>query len=204
METFLVSSFVILNLFIRVPIRIAMLIKKNSEKLETADFWSTIITSFLMETMFLYACFTNQIGIGTLIFGSLLFGAFPIFLVILSAKKAQEEKIYWQNIYTQTKQVPDRSDYGLCVENPIWTGTAQFYLNHIRTIDGYSVTWKRTEIIELEKQNGFSVLNGFYACELAKYDIFCHGKHIDTFFICTKSGLDKMKVFHAPKGYKYE
>ena len=204
MGEFLAKLFIALNLFIRVPIRIAMHFKKNDEKLAKIDLWASIITGLFIEGVVLYAYIIGEIELIALIILSLLFGVFPIWLGWLAVKQSREEKARWHNMYLQTKQRPEQDDYGFCRENPIWAGTAQFYFDHIRTGDGYSVSWKKRKVLKLEQKSGFSVLNGFYACELAKYDVFLHENHIDTFYICTKAGLDNLKIWHAPKGYKFE
>ena len=204
MEGFLAQLFIVLNLFIRVPIRIAMHFKKKDQKLAKIDLWASIITGLFVEAVVLYGYIIGEIELITLVIMSLLFGVFPIWLGWLAVKQSREEKDRWHNLYLQTKQRPEQDDYGFCVENPIWTGTAQFYFDHICTEDGRSVSWKKRKVLKLEQKNGVSVLNGFYACELAKYDVFLHENHIDTFYICTKAGLDNLKIWHAPKGYKFE
>ena len=203
MGNILGGLFVFLNLFIRVPVRIALHFKPNNARLMHVDLIAFIATGINAGAICIYAYVTKAISLGLCLTLSILFLGFSFWLIYLAEKKKKDEKLYWENIYKQTMQKPDRDDYGRCKENPIWAGTPLFYFNHIYTLDGNFVSWKLRQRVELEKKNGCSHMNGFLACEMAEYDIFVKGKHVDTFFVCTKGGLDKMKIWHAPKGYKF-
>lgn len=203
MEGILVGLFIFINICIRVPIRIAMHFKQDSDRLGKIDLWLTIITALIFEIMMIYAYSIGEITTGSLIVISIIFFV-PAFLFFLVLVKPGNDNEYWNELYLRTQQKPERDDYGFCKENPIWTGTIPFYFSHIYTKDGNPVSWKQGEKIKLEENGGFSSLNGFNGCELHKYYVLSRGDIIDEFYICTKSGLDNMKIWHAPKGYKFE
>ena len=199
---FLVGVFLVTCLS-RFPIRFAIKSRKRDKKLESIDACLLAACGFSFEAMMIYAYCTGEISFGSLLFISLIILPFPILISIFSFKSKRDENEYWEQLYLQTNQHPERADYGLCRENPIWAGTADFYFSHLQTLDGHAITYKRIEIIEIEKKNGFYVLNDFYACELAKYEVYQKSKCVDIFYICTKGGLDKLDTWHAPRGYRF-
>ena len=127
-----------------------------------------------------------------------------VFSYILIPKKIEKTNLerwkqkedFWKKIYEQTQQQPELANYGRSIDNPIWAGTPNFYFYHLCTDDEICVTWKFSKTIKREKKNDFY-------CHLAKYDVYANSKYIDSFYLCTASGLDEMRIWHAPKGYKF-
>lgn len=127
---------------------------------------------------------------------------FPQKIEKANEKDWKQKEEFWKKEYEKTNQQPELANYGRSADNPIWAGTAKFYFNHLCTEDEMCVTWKFSEEIELEKRDGLTYYKGFY-CKLAKYDIFVDCKYVESLYVCTSSGLDGMRIWHAPKGYKF-
>ena len=207
MGDFLLWFFFILIFALWVPIKIAVRFNKENEKLEKLNFWSTNVVLFLFEIIIIYAYYIDKIdGVGLFFFSVFLVGLPSCWiLLVLWAKKKEEKSL--KKDYLQTQQRPEQEDYGLSESNPIWTNTVSFYFDHLYTQEGQGVRFEKVETIELEKDKVFShlyIFNGFLGCELAKYDVYVKDEYRDTFYICTHPILDKIKIWHAPKGYVFK
>ena len=202
MYNFLIALFVAINLLIRVPVRIALKFNSKNEKLVKVDLWAFIAACFNMVAFAIYGMCTGE-NITLAIIVAVLFGGFSLFMVLILNKSQKDDTKYWDDLYHQTNQRPNEDNYGYSPENPIWSGTCKYYCERLKTDTGCSVTWEYSKKLDLPKENGFSVLNGFYACELHEIKV-SSVKGIDLLYIATKSGLDKMQTWHAPKGYSLE
>ena len=76
-------------------------------------------------------------------------------------------------------------------------------MEHLIANSGENFKWKYSKKIDLPKDNGIVKVNGIYGCEMHKIKIIFNEDKIDTIYIITKAGLNKMKTWHAPKGYKF-
>jgi hypothetical protein len=134
----------------------------------------------------------------------LIFFAVCLLLIIvpISLTLIQERK-YWTQMYNQTNQRYYDEDYGFSRENPIWAGTCEYYLSHLMASSSEAFKWKYSKKIELPKENGVVKVNGIFGCEMHEIKIIFNEGKTDTIYIITKAGLDKMKTWHAPKGYTF-
>lgn len=202
MLAFLAGMFVVINLLIRVPIRIALMANPNNEKLAKVDLVALVVTGFNFIGIIICALTSGEIDSASATACIVVFGGAMLLIIVPLSLSAISNRRYWIKLYNQTNQRPNEEDYGFSKDNPIWAGTYENYMKHLVAENGKIFKWKLSKKIDLPVDGGIPKLNGVWYCEMYKIKIIFNEEKIDAIYIVTKSGLDKMKPWHAPKGYK--
>jgi hypothetical protein len=200
---FLGGLFLAVNLLIRVPVRIGLKINPNNEKLGKIDLIALIATGIIFIALIACALIEGEVESGLATACIIVFGGAMMMIIVPLSLASIKERRYWVQLYNQTNQRPYNEDYGFSRENPIWSGTCEYYMEHLIANSGENFKWKYSKKIDLPKDNGIVKVNGIYGCEMHKIKIIFNEDKIDTIYIITKAGLNKMKTWHAPKGYKF-
>ena len=193
-----------LNLLVRVPIRIGLKINPRNEKLAKLDAIAFIATGVVLIAMIICGLLEGEIESGLATAALIVFGGAFLMIIVPLSLAAIKDRRYWIDIYNKTNQRYNNDDYGFSKENPIWAGSYDDYMKHISAENGEHFKWKYSKEIELPKDNGIVKINGIWGCKLHKIKVIYEDERIDTIYIMTKAGLEKMKTWHAPKGYVYK
>lgn len=199
----LAGIFALIMMCVAMPTTILVHTRPHVRLFQVVNVISLIVALIDLFVLFIVAYLDNMLKLWYCIFLCVVSLAFAYFMIWILQRKNKERIRYLNDAYTQTDQHPEREDYGLTKENPIWTGTAVKYLDRLYTDKEEKITWEYAGVVKLYSKNEEENFEykGFTDCVMSKYNLIVDGKVENTVFICRKAGFDQLPKFNAPKGY---